>query len=358
MIATIRDVARKAGVSVATVSRVISENGYPVASGTRARVLDAASALGYSPNLVARGLKKRTSRAIGLIVPDISNPFFPAVARGAEDVASRHDYTVVLCNTDEQLRKERQYLSLLRRHWIAGVLFATNKANTRHLRWLLEHNIPAVLVACDVEALPLDAVFVDSLHGAWLATRHLITLGHTRIAHVAGPSRIVVGRERLLGYRRAMAASGLQVRDDWVVAGDFHAEEGYRGTRSLLTRKDRPTAVFAANDLMALGVLRAAQEAGMHVPDDLAVVGFDDIPLAQMISPALTTVAQPTYRMGALAMERLLERIAGGSSGRRKIKLEPQLVIRQSCGAELGRKPPKGPPTTEGTRGETRRGIP
>ncbi len=335
MIATIRDVARKAGVSVATVSRVISENGYPVAVGTRARVQRAASALEYTPNLVARGLKKHTSRTIGLIIPDISNPFFPAVARGAEDVASRHGYTVVLCNTDEQVRKEHQYLSLLHRQWIAGVLFATNKANTSLLRWLLEHEIPAVLVACDAASLPLDAVFVDSHRGAWLATRHLITLGHTRVAHVAGPPRMGAGRDRLLGYRRAMAASGLRVRTEWVVTGDFHAEAGYRGARSLLRRADRPTAVFAANDLMAMGVLRAAQEAGLRVPGDLAVVGFDDIPMARMVSPALTTVAQPTYRMGALAMERLLERVAGRRVGSRKITLEPELVVRQSCGATL-----------------------
>lgn len=333
---TIRDVARKAGVSVATVSRVISDNGYPVAPQTRTRVRAAASALDYSPNLIARGLKKRASRIIGLIFPDITNPFYPAVARGAEDVARQHGYTVILCNTDEERSRESLYLDLLRRLWIDGFLFATVGRNTRHLRVLKAHGIPVVMVARDVELPAVDAVFVDSFRGAWLATRHLIGLGHRRIAHVAGPPNASSGRERRRGYERAMAEAGLAVREHWVIETHFRAEEGYRAGQTLLAAPERPSAVFAANDLMAVEVLRAARDAGVRVPEDLAIVGFDDIPLARMVVPALTTVIQPAYQMGALAMERLLRRIAGQDAGPAKVMLDAELVIRSSCGAGRG----------------------
>lgn len=330
---TIRDVARKARVSVATVSRVISENGYPVATRTRDRVLAAASALAYSPNLIARGLKKRTSGIIGLIFPDITNPFYPAVARGAEDVARQHGYTVILCNTDEELSRESLYIDLLRRWWIDGFLFATVGQNAGHLRTLRAHRIPVVMVARDVERPSLDAVFVDSFRGAYLATRHLIGLGHRRIAHIAGPSSSSSGRDRRRGYERAMAEAGLPVHKDWVMETHFRAEEGYGAALRLLAAGDRPSAVFAANDLMAVEALRAAREAGARVPGDLAIVGFDDLPLARLVVPALTTVAQPAYRMGALAMERLVRRIAGHDESPTKVMLEAELVIRQSCGA-------------------------
>jgi LacI family transcriptional regulator len=332
---TIRDVARRAGVSVATVSRVISENGYPVAARTRHRVRAAASALEYSPNLIARGLKKRASGIIGLIFPDITNPFYPAVARGAEDVARQHGYTVVLCNTDEELSRESLYLDLLRRLWIDGFLFATVGQNTRHLRALRAHHIPVVLVARDVERPSLDAVFVDSLRGARLATGHLIALGHRRIAHIAGTPSSSSGRDRRRGYERAMAEARLPVRDGWVIETHFRAEEGYRAAGRLLAARDRPSAVFVANDLMAVEALRAARDAGVRVPEELAIVGFDDIPLARAVVPALTTVAQPAYHMGALAMERLLRRIAGHDTGPTKVMLDAELVIRQSCGAPL-----------------------
>ncbi|MDR7434127.1 MAG: LacI family DNA-binding transcriptional regulator [Armatimonadota bacterium] len=333
MTPTIRDVARKAGVSVATVSRVVNESAHKVREETRQRVLEAIQALGYQPNDVARGLKKRTSHTIGLIVPDISNPFYPAIARGIEDVANAHGYAIVLCNTYEDLAKEREYLSLLRRRWVDGLIFATSGVNTKHLQWLRGHRVPVVLVARDVEGLEIDAVLVDNFRGAYLAVQHLIGLGHRRIGFIGGPSTLHVSQERRRGYLQALDDAGIAPDPAYSVEGNFRAEGGDSAMQKLLQLSPPPTAVFAANDLMAIGAMNAIKRVGLRIPGDVAVVGFDDIPFASLVEPRLTTVAQPKYKMGAMAMTLLLERIEGKGDGPRKILLEPELIVRDSCGA-------------------------
>jgi len=340
--ATIRDVARRAGVSVATVSRVVNHSAHKVSEETRRRVLEAIEELGYQPNDVARGLKKRTSHTIGLIVPDISNPFYPAIARGIEDVANAHGYAVVLCNTYEDLAKEREYLSLLRRRWADGLIFATVGVNTKHLRWLRGHRVPVVLVARDVEGVEIDAVLVDNFRGAYLAVRHLIGLGHQRIGFIGGPRSLHVSRERHRGYLHAIADAGIDPDPELHVEGNFRAEGGEEAMRQLLHLQPPLSAVFAANDLMAIGAMNAIKRAGFRIPEDIAVVGFDDITFASLVEPPLTTVAQPKYRMGTIAMTLLLERMEGKEDGPRKIVLDPELVVRDSCGArqrEAGRTP-------------------
>lgn len=333
MIATIRDVAARARVSVATVSRVVNRSPHRVHPATRRRVLAAVRALGYDANIIAQGLKKRSTRTVALIVPDISNPFFPAIARGIEDAARARGYAVLLCNTYEDLERERAYLTLLAKRMVDGVIFATVGSNTAHLRVLRREARPVVLVARDVEGLRIDTVLVDNYRGEFEATTHLLGLGHRRIVHITGPTTLHVAAERRRGYLEALTAAGIPSSDGIVVEGDFAAEGGRRAVAGLLERGVPFTAVAAANDLMAIGAMEALRAAGRAVPQDAAVVGFDDITFASLVSPALTTVAQPKYRMGQMAMERLLQLMDGKDRDPRQTVLSPQLVVRESCGA-------------------------
>lgn len=337
MAATIRDVARRARVSVATVSRVVNHTSHRVRPVTRRRVLAVVKSLGYHPNVIAQSLKKRASRTVALIVPDISNPFFPAIARGIEDTARQRGYAVLLCNTYEDLDREHAYLQLLRKRWVDGMIFATVGSNTRHLRALRREGLPVVLVARDVDGITIDAVLVDNFRGAFDATKHLIRLGHRSIAHIAGPASLRVAVERRRGYQQGLAEAGVRQDDALVAEGDFTADGGRAAMGKLLSQGGRFSGVVAANDLMAIGAIEALRAAGRRVPDEVAVVGFDDITFASLVSPALTTVAQPKYRMGQIAMERLLELMAGESPAGRRIVLTPQLVVRESCGATLQR---------------------
>jgi DNA-binding LacI/PurR family transcriptional regulator len=332
---TIREVAQAAGVSVATVSRVVSGSPHHVRDDTRGRVLAAVSRLRYQPNLVARGLKKRVSHTIGLIVPDISNPFFPAIARGIEDVASRAGMAVLLCNTYEDLTKERAYLSLMNTRMVDGLIFATVGANTAHLRMLRRRGVPVLLIARAPEGVGIDAVMVDNRRGAREATEHLIRLGHRHIAFIGGPASLPVEGEREAGYREALDAAGIPVSPRLIREGGFRTEGGVQAVRALLESGERFSAVFAANDLMAIGAMEELHRQSRRIPDDVAVVGFDDITFASLGEPRLTTVAQPKYRMGCLAMERLLELLAGGDRRPQRLILEPKLVVRDSCGARL-----------------------
>lgn len=335
MAATIRDVARRAGVSVATVSRVVNRTAHSIRPATRRRVLAAVKALGYHPNVIAQSLKQRASRTVALIVPDISNPFFPAIARGIEDAARQRGYAVLLCNTYEDLDRESTYLQLLRKRWVDGMIFATVGSNTRHLRALRREGLPVVLVARDVDGIAIDAVLVDNFRGAFDATNHLIRLGHRSIAHIAGPASLRVAQERRRGYQRGLSDAGVRPDEALIAEGDFTAGGGRAAIDMLLSRGQPFSGVVAANDLMAIGAMEALRAAGRRVPDEVAVVGFDDITFASLVSPALTTVAQPKYRMGQIAMERLLELMAGESPAGRRIVLEPRLIVRESCGAAL-----------------------
>jgi DNA-binding LacI/PurR family transcriptional regulator len=317
------------------VSRVVNRSPHRVTPATERRVRSAVRALGYRANIIAQGLKNRSSRTVALIVPDISNPFFPAIARGIEDSARAHGYAVLLCNTYEDLDRENAYLGLLRNRWVDGVIFATVGSNTRHLRALRRARLPVVLVARDVEGLAIDTVRVDNFRGEFDATAHLLRLGHRRIAHIAGPPALHVAAERRRGYLEALRTAGLE-GTAVIVEGDFTAEGGRGAMTAALRARPPVTAVAAANDLMAIGALETLRSLGARVPQDVAVVGFDDITFASLVSPALTTVAQPKYRMGQLAMERLMQLLHDGDVHSRQTVLVPELVIRESCGARLG----------------------
>jgi LacI family transcriptional regulator len=330
---TIKDVAEKAEVSRSTVSRVLNNQRY-VAPDVRDRVLNAMNALGYQPNRAARLLRTSQSDLLGLIIPDIQNVLFLSLVRAVEDLAYAHQMNVILCNTDDNPDKQKSYLSIMQAQQAAGLIVVpTNPRDTVVLAPVQEAGIPIVLVDREIPGLEADTVIVDNIHGAQLAISHLMSLDYRRIAILAGPQSLTPGRQRLQGYENALREAGIALDNDLVKIGNFKVESGYELTHQLLDAPYPPDAIFASNNLMALGCLRALHERGVNIPDEVALVGFDDMPWAEDLNPALTAVAQPSYEMGNQALELLLKRISRPSAPYRKIILQPQLIVRKSSGA-------------------------
>jgi LacI family transcriptional regulator len=323
------EVAELAGVSISTVSHVINET-RPVGDELRQRVLEAMDTLDYRPNRLARSLRMGETHTIGVIVPDSSNPFFAEVARGIEDASFAQGYSVILCNSDGDLEKELLYTNVLASKQVDGILFVAAGVSTEHIRGLQEEEVPVVVVDREIPDVSVDEVLTDNVRGGEMATRHLIDLGHRRIGCITGPSDLTPSADRFVGYCRALQEAGLSVDEEIVVRGDFQYEGGYQRAQQLLNVDDPPTAMFACNDLMAVGVIRAAREMERRVPADLSVVGFDDVSLASFTSPALTTVAQPKYEIGVLATKLLLDRMEDQDKPPRHRLLETILVVRRS----------------------------
>jgi LacI family transcriptional regulator len=333
MAATIHDVAREAGVSASTVSRVLNGSA-PVNEEKRRRVLRAVEKLNYRPNALARSLKKKRTHSIGLIVPDITNPFFAEVAKGVEDVAREYGYTVILCNSENDPARERTYLNVLQEKQVDGVIFVTAGANEGDRVGRLERGIPVVMLDREIPGIPADAVLVDNEEGAYEAAKHLLALGHRRIGIITGPLLLSTAEERLEGYKKAMREAGVPVKPRLVKDGGFTFQGGYAAMHQLLEGgNDLPSAVLASSDIMALGAMKAAEERGLRIPQDLALVGFDDIMVASLVKPALTTIAQPKRQMGQLAVEMIVERLERGRRRAKRVLLRPKLVVRESCGS-------------------------
>lgn len=335
-----RDVAERAEVSVTTVSHVVNETRH-VSDELRERVQEAMDALGYRPNRLARSLRRGETHTIGVVVPDSSNPFFAEVARGVEDTSFAQRYSVILCNSDGDLEKELFYTNVLTAKQVDGILFVAAGVSTEHIRTLQKQKVPLVVVDREIPDVSVDEVLTDNVYGGESVTRHLIDLGHRRIGCITGPSNVTPSADRVTGYGRALEEASLPFDEEIVLKGDFQYEGGYRAAERLLTMDDPPTAIFACNDLMAVGVIRAAREMGWRVPDDLSVVGFDDVRLASFTSPPLTTVAQPKYEMGVVATELLLERMESRDRPPQHRLLETRLVVRQST-ARRGAHTPAG----------------
>jgi LacI family transcriptional regulator len=326
---TIREVAESAGVSYATVSHVIN-NTRLVSHETRERVLTAMEQLNYRPNALARSLRQGKTNTIGLVLPDSANPFFAEISRGIEDEAFKRGYSVFLCNTELDIQRELFYVDVLSKKQVDGIIFVAAGDQADSLDFLLRRNMPVVMIDRDVPNVEVDAVLTDHKLGGFLATRHLIELGHKRIACIAGPSSITPSAERITGYRRALEEAGISYDENLVLRGDYHAQSGLEITHSILKMNLRPTAIFALNDLMALGALRAAAEADCSVPDDLAVVGYDDLEIARFTNPPLTTISQPKKAIGAQAVSLLVDRMSQKSRAPSRLVLPPELVIRRS----------------------------
>jgi len=329
--ATIRDVAKRAGVSVATVSHVINGTRH-VAPETAERVQRAMEELDYYPNAVAQSLRTRTTHAIGVVVSDITNPFFATLVRGAEDAALEAGYSIVVCNSDETLEKENRYVQVLRRRRVDGMLLAPVGGGENPAIWkLARQGVPFVFVDRRAPGVEADAVLSDNVGGAYLATKHLLERGHERIGIVLGIPGATTSEERLAGYRRALEEAGIPLAEELVVWGGYRVEGGRRATAELLSLTPPPTAIFSTNNLMTVGTLQELFARGVRIPDQIAVVGFDDLEWAEMANPSLTAVAQRPYEIGRWALEILLERLGNpGGKERQEVRVPVELKIRSS----------------------------
>jgi LacI family transcriptional regulator len=326
---TIRDVAAAARVSAGTVSRVLNGK-QDVAAELRHRVLAAVSELGYRPNGAARSLRTRAAMVLGVIISDITNSFFTAVVRGAEDKAQNAGYSVVLANADEDLHKEAQYLEVAAAEQMAGVLLSPASSRQTSIEVLVERGIPVVTIDRKLFAAPVDSVTVNNHQAAREATQHLISQGCARVGIIAGPTGITTGASRLAGYRAALRAAGRDNDHALTVYGDFRTEGGYAAARKLLRLPQPPDGLLISNDLMTIGGLQAIAEAGLSMPGDIAVVGFDSASWATAFRPPLTVVTQPTYEIGQVAADLLLRRVSGEKFPPRHVVLRAKLVERES----------------------------
>jgi LacI family transcriptional regulator len=329
---TIRDVAKRAGVAPITVSRVVNSSGY-VSQETRERVEAAVTELGYVPNTLARSLRFKKTNTLALVLPDITNPFWTTVARGVEDAASDRGFNVILCNTDESEAEEGKYLTVLLQKQIDGVVLAPARSTAEPVELIQKQRVPVVVIDRQVPHAQVDVVRCDSIKGAYQLVRHLLSLGHGRIAMLAGPPDVSTAVDRVAGYHQALAETGLEAQAELVRYGEFTQASGYDMAQQALTCRPRPTALFAANNFIAIGALRALRDAGVRVPADMTLVAFDDLPPAFVIDPFLTVVAQPAYQMGHKATELLLARLSGQAPAEYQHLLLPtEMIVRRSSG--------------------------
>jgi LacI family transcriptional regulator len=331
---TIRDVADRAGVSSMTVSRVINASSR-VSPDTRARVEEAIAVLGYIPSRLARGLSGRRTGTLAVIVPDVANPFFTLIVRGAEDVARRAGYRVILCDTRADLEIEREVIEEMIAHRVEGILIAPVSDRSReHLRRLGKFGVPFVLVDRTVPGIEADAVLGDSTEGAQRLVEHLLSLGHRRVGFVVENDDVSTARDRRRGYLAALSAAGIALDPALEVETSVDPRGGFAGMQKLLELDNPPTAVFTVNNLVALGAIEAVRAAGLEVPDDVALVCFDDIEYASRMYPFLTVMEQPAETFGTLSAQLLLERIDQRAPERKRVVVLPaEFVIRRSCGA-------------------------
>jgi LacI family transcriptional regulator len=328
--ATIQDVAKLAQVSIATVSRVLNGTAY-VNADIAARVREAAKQLDYQPSRAARALRGNRSRIIGLLISDIQNPFFTTLIRGIEDVVQRSGYSVILCNSDEDPHKERQSIEVLCAEHVAGAIVVPTTEHQRGLRLFQEHDIPVISVDRRVKDRITDAVLVDNVLGAYQAVTHLITNGYRRIGIITGPVNTTTGRERIEGYRKALHEAGIATDPLIERIGSFREESGRYLTEELLSLANPVDALFTANNLMTMGAIEAIHARSLRIPDDIAIVGFDEMPWAALSAISLTTVTQPVYEIGTTAALRLFQRIESPSMfTKQEIVLSPTLRIRGS----------------------------
>lgn len=328
---TIKDIAKQAGVSVATVSYVINKSRF-VSPELTGRVLEAIQTLGYSPNAVARSLRQKSTKMIGLIVPDSSNPFFAEIAKGVEDAGYDRGYSVILCNSNASVERELVYLDLLRSKRVEGIIFIATSTHVEQIRPFVRAGIPVVIFYRDIAGVDVDTFRIDNLQAGYLATEYLIRLGHRQIACIQPASAVTPSGQRVDGYKQAMNEAGLAWHEALMPRGDNRVSGGKEAAEALAKSGESFSAIFSTNDAMAVGAMRALRELGYQIPHEVSIVGVDDIILASYTEPPLTTVAQPKYQAGCQAVDFLIQRIeAGYNQGPRSIQLEIELIERSSA---------------------------
>lgn len=324
---TIYSVAEEAGVSISTVSKVINRTGN-ISERTRRNVLQVMDELNYHPSVVASALTGKQTKIIGLLIPDISNPFFAEVARSIEDRSYELGFHVMICNTDNDAQKEKKYLSLLTRQRIDGLIIASAFRNASLLENMVKQDVPVSLIASEIFNLPVNTVTVDDYKGAYLATSYLLSLQHRKIAIITEDAKS--NQIRLRAFKDVMKEEGIIVPRDYVVKTEATIQSGYESAKRLLRLPERPTAIFACNDLLAIGVMKVAKEEGLNIPEDLSIIGFDNTVLSTTTTPMLTTIAQPMKQMGTRVVEMLVEEMKHPKLCKKRLLLTPELIIRQS----------------------------
>jgi LacI family transcriptional regulator len=326
---SIIDVARRAGVSPATVSRVLNKTAN-VSPELKERVLSAVSELNYVPDPFAHGMRTKRTRSIGLIISDITNPFFPELARGVEDYVSSLGYSLILCNTDAKPENEKRYVELLLNKGIDGLMFTSLRIGEDVIRSLLNDGIPCILVGRKPENIEgLVYVVTDNYRGGCIAGEYLFSLGHRRFAHISGPLDNSAGRERLAGFIDALKKRGIKEKDITIINSDFTMEGGYKSAEDILRLETLPSGIFFANDAMAIGALQRFWEDRISIPETFSIIGFDNIKVSGLVSPPLTTISQEIYRIGQLSARELIKIIEGEKG--EPVILEPKLIERRSC---------------------------
>jgi DNA-binding LacI/PurR family transcriptional regulator len=328
---TIRDVAKRAGISPAIVSRVVNKDALlSIKEETRKRVEEAVVALNYIPNPIARGLRRSSTSTIGMIVPDIANPFFTDIIKGAQDVSIENGLFLILFNTDEDWENEKKSIEILARQKVDGILYLSAHLDFMATRMFEQIKMPYVLVNRNTVDINTSFVGLDNINGAMMAVEYLAKLGHTKIAHISGPLHTDTGSGRLQGYRKGLLKLGIKHEMDYLVEAPFSFDGGYKAINKLLSLEDKPSAIFAANDLIAMGSIAGAASMSVKVPRDLSIIGFNNIWVAPYCMPPLTTISFDNYKMGYEACKMLIKTISEPSQIASKLILEPKLVVRQS----------------------------
>ncbi|HEX7976242.1 MAG TPA: LacI family DNA-binding transcriptional regulator [Anaerolineales bacterium] len=329
---TILDVAKRAGVAPITVSRVINHSGY-FSQQTLERVEAAVAELGYVPNTLARSLRSKRTNTLALVITDITNPFFTSIARGVEDAASDAGFAVIFCNTDESEAEEQKYVRVLLQKKVDGMLLVPARSSAQSVEFIHKQNTPVVVLDRRIPEAKTDVVRCDSEGGAYQLVHLLLSLGHQQIAILSGPRGVSTAEDRVTGYERALAEAGLKDESRQVYYGEYTQSSGYEMAKQALAANPRPTALFAANNFIAIGALRALRAFGLRVPEDMSLVGFDDLPPSLVTFPFLTVAAQPAYEMGQKATELLLSRLNENMPGAfQEIVLPTEVIVRQSSG--------------------------
>ncbi len=334
---TIKDIAQLAGVSHTTVSRAIN-NKPRIKIETKERILAIAKRLNYRPNLLARSLIEKRTKTLGLVITNIENPFYNELAYSIESTARSLGYSIIFCCSHSDLEIERQHIEILRSRGVDGIIFTSAHIEDPNIIALAEERYPIVLVNRrtyhPIIKEKVDYVGIDNIFGGFLAVEHLIRIGHRRIGIIGGSRESSVGHERVEGGKKALRMYGIEEREEYFLDGDFLKESGFDGAKKFINMKEPPTAIFATNDYMALGVLDAIAEEGLRVPEDIAVVGFNNIGFTSFKGIELTTIGQKKYEMGLLAVKLLIENIENKDSKTfaREVLLKPELIIRRTCG--------------------------
>ncbi|WP_125154618.1 LacI family DNA-binding transcriptional regulator [Clostridium rectalis] len=328
---TIKDIAKEASVSIATVSRVINNKSQGVGKETRKKILSIMEKYNYVPSSVARGLVTKKTNIIGLILPDINNPFFPGIVRGAEDAANKYGYNIILCNTDDNEKRERTYIQILKEKCVEGILYTSILNNkNKNVKLFYQHNIPFVSLDRSVDMKNVPFVCTNGEIGMHKIVEYLVQNGHAEIAYISGEKQIETSYSRLQGYKKALNKFGIPINEKIIKYGDYKINSGRACIRELLDSNETFTAVACENDLMAIGALEVLNNRNIKVPQQISITGYDNIFLTNVTFPKLTTIAQPTYDMGYKAVELLMSIINKEENYKKQIVLEPDLVIRDS----------------------------